>query len=320
MRKYLTAYLAIAVAAPFTASAEQAFTARDVEVFAGPSSEYPPIAQLPPNTAVNVAGCLSDWSWCDVFFANDRGWLYAGDLAVPFQGSRVAIIEYGPRIHLPVVSFSLATYWQQHYRSRPFFREREQWVSRVHIEGSHGGPAPADHDRSARPSAPSQSQQAQPRQNLGQSQQRQMQPQQAAPTTSPAERNAPQGERARSAESARANAEALQPQGERREAAQPPQSTQAQSRTQAGAYHAQPSPRSEQPRPPRESPEAQQSQRTEQRAAQAPRSEPARGTESERQAQQPSRTESRPQTNRAQEAQQRDGEPSKRERQAEGQQ
>jgi len=320
MRKYLTACLAIAVAAPFAASAEQAFTARDVEVFAGPSSEYPPIAQLPPSTAVNVAGCLSDWSWCDVFYANDRGWVYAADLVVPFQGSRVAIIEYGPRIHLPVVSFSLATYWQQHYRSRPFFRDREQWVSRVHIEGSHGAPAPAGHERSARQSAPSpQSQQAQSRQNLGQSQQRQMQPQQAAsPTASPPERNAPQGERARSAESARANAEARQPQAERREAAQPPQSTQAQSRTQAG--NAQPSPRSEQPRPPRESPEAQQSQRTEQRAAQAPRSEPARGTESERQAQQPPRAESRPQANRAPESEQRENDRSKRERQPEGQQ
>ena len=62
MKTYLAACLAIAVALPFSASAEQAFTASDVDVFAGPSSEFPPIAHLPPNTAVSVAGCLSDWS------------------------------------------------------------------------------------------------------------------------------------------------------------------------------------------------------------------------------------------------------------------
>jgi hypothetical protein len=108
----------------------------------------------------------------------------------------MAIIEYGPRIHLPVVTFSLGSYWEQHCRSRPFFHEREQWVSRVHIEGSHGGPAPSRHERSARQAAPSlQSQQAQPRQYVGQSQQSQMQPQPAPRTASPAERNAPQGER-----------------------------------------------------------------------------------------------------------------------------
>jgi hypothetical protein len=41
MKSYLTGCLAIAVAAPFAASAEQAFTTRDVEVFAGPSSDLP---------------------------------------------------------------------------------------------------------------------------------------------------------------------------------------------------------------------------------------------------------------------------------------
>jgi uncharacterized protein YraI len=147
-------FFVLAIAAlPAAAFAEDAFTLQQTDIFAGPSSEFPPIASLPPNTEVGVAGCLSDWSWCDVTFANDRGWVWAGDLGYPYQNDRVAIIEYGPRLRLPVVVFSINTYWDAHYRSRPFFRERDVWVSRVRVEGSHGGAPPHGGTRVARPAA-----------------------------------------------------------------------------------------------------------------------------------------------------------------------
>lgn len=166
-------------AAPLAVAAQEAFTVRDVDVFAGPSSEYPPVAALPPGTPVRLAGCLSDWSWCDVFFANDRGWVYAGDLAYPYRSNRVVILEYGPRLALPVVTFSLDSYWSAHYHARPFFRERAQWVSRVHIQANRGGappqgrtaqaaqpaqqaaPAQQPREQAARPQQPAQPQGAQ---------------------------------------------------------------------------------------------------------------------------------------------------------------
>ena len=135
--------LALAVAAvPLAASADNAFTLRDAEVYTGPGSEYPPVASLPPNTGVDVAGCLSDWSWCDVNFADSRGWVYAADLGYPYQNNRVAIIEYGPRLGLPVVAFSLPAYWDAHYRGRPWYRERDVWVNRVHAQVDRGGRPP----------------------------------------------------------------------------------------------------------------------------------------------------------------------------------
>ena len=157
------ACVAVAAAIPVAASAEEAFTVSAVDVFAGPSSEYPPIAQLPPNTEVTLAGCLSDWSWCDVIVGYDRGWVYAADLVVPYQGARLVVIEYGPRYHFcPVVTFSLVAYWDRYYRSRPFYAERQVWVNRVHIAANHGGRAPTGHEFTARQTAPpAQSQQAQ---------------------------------------------------------------------------------------------------------------------------------------------------------------
>jgi uncharacterized protein YraI len=149
---YRRTLFALAIAAmPAMALAGDAFTLQPTDIYAGPSSDFPQIAALPPNTEVGVAGCLSDWSWCDVTFANDRGWVWAGDLGYPYNNARVAIIEYGPRLRLPLVTFSINSYWDAHYRSRPFFRERQTWVSRVHLEGGHGGTPPHGGTRVARP-------------------------------------------------------------------------------------------------------------------------------------------------------------------------
>ena len=138
----IIALAAVATAMPLSANAENAYTLRDVQVFTGPGSEYPPVASLPPNVGVDVAGCLTDWSWCDVSFADQRGWVCAGDLGYPYENNRVAIIEYGPRLRLPVVNFSINSYWDAHYRDRPWYRERDVWVNRVHGQVDHGGRPP----------------------------------------------------------------------------------------------------------------------------------------------------------------------------------
>jgi uncharacterized protein YraI len=61
----------------------------------------------------------------------------------PYQNNRVVIVEYGPRLHLPVIAFSLPGYWDSHYRGRPWYRERNQWIGRVHLQGDRGGRPPA---------------------------------------------------------------------------------------------------------------------------------------------------------------------------------
>lgn len=155
---YRWVLIAALMALPLAAAAQQAFTIRAVEVFAGPSSQYPLVATLPPNAGVRITGCLGDWSWCDVIFSNYRGWMYAADLAVPYQNDRVVVVDYGPQLSLTVVTFSLHTYWDRHYRGQPWYREREQWASRVQIEGDRGGPPPKGRSSQAERARPQQGQ------------------------------------------------------------------------------------------------------------------------------------------------------------------
>jgi Bacterial SH3 domain len=66
------------------AMAATAVTISNVNLREGPSTDYPIIATLPANTAVEVEGCASDW--CKVDYAGSSGWMaedYLQGLANP---------------------------------------------------------------------------------------------------------------------------------------------------------------------------------------------------------------------------------------------
>jgi uncharacterized protein YraI len=131
-RKLVLGCLAAALTAvPLAASAQQrAYMLDGAPIYSGPGSEYPVVAQLGPGVGVTVQGCLNDYSWCDVTFGGNRGWVYAGELGYPYRNQRVPIIDYGPQLSLPIITFSLGNYWDRHYRSRPWYHERNDWDRR----------------------------------------------------------------------------------------------------------------------------------------------------------------------------------------------
>jgi uncharacterized protein YraI len=108
------------------------------EIFAGPGDEYPLVARLGPGVRVEVNGCISDYSWCDVFFGGNRGWVYAGELSYPYRSGRVPILQYGPSLSLPIISFSLGNYWDRYYRGRPWYHDRGNWERHWHDRGNYG--------------------------------------------------------------------------------------------------------------------------------------------------------------------------------------
>jgi uncharacterized protein YraI len=138
-RTLIAASLAAAFSTvPLAAAAAPGYVLNGTEIFAGPGDEYPLVARLGPGVRVEVNGCISDYSWCDVFFGGNRGWMYAGDLAYTYRNSRVPILQYGPSLSVPIITFSLGNYWDRYYRGRPWYRERGNWERHWHDRGDYG--------------------------------------------------------------------------------------------------------------------------------------------------------------------------------------
>lgn len=117
----------IAIPAVFAADG---YVTGNVNLRAGPDSSYPRVTMLQAGTPVAIEGCVDGWSWCDVATAEERGWVAGNFLQEEYQGQRVLIPEYGLQIGIPIVSFAFGSYWDQHYRSRPWYGNRDHW-SRV---------------------------------------------------------------------------------------------------------------------------------------------------------------------------------------------
>lgn len=135
----------------------EAYTNAPTYVYAGPAADYPAVAQLPEGVSLSVMGCVDGYTWCDVAAPDLRGWVYGGTLSSPYQGANVPLVTYGYQIGLPVVAFSVDSYWDQYYRGRPWYHDEARWAS--HPPPPHGGPPPVGHE-AGHPPAPQPGRQA----------------------------------------------------------------------------------------------------------------------------------------------------------------
>jgi uncharacterized protein YraI len=128
--KVLGLLVAALAALPASSQADMAYAAKQVHLRAGPDTDYPVVVTLPAGVALDVQACLSDYRWCDVIAGPDRGWVYAGNIAYPYQGSNVSVLSYGTAIGIGIVAFSLGSYWDNHYMGRPWYPQRPMWIRR----------------------------------------------------------------------------------------------------------------------------------------------------------------------------------------------
>jgi len=139
------------------ALAENAVTTETASVRAGPDDSYPEVALLDADSPIEVMGCLDDWSWCDVTFDGNRGWMYSPAITYEYEGGYVPFYTYAPTFSVPVISFTVDTYWGRYYHDRPWYRERDQWSHRVIQHRPppgpppHSGPPPREAVRMDRP-------------------------------------------------------------------------------------------------------------------------------------------------------------------------
>jgi uncharacterized protein YraI len=129
MAATLMAAVSVAQAQPQTA-----VTARGTNLRAGPATDYPVVAVLPAGFALAVQGCLPEYTWCDVVAGQSRGWMAAGNINYYYQNSYVPLSNYGAVLGIGALAFVLNDYWGDHYRNRPFYRDRSRWEGRHFAE------------------------------------------------------------------------------------------------------------------------------------------------------------------------------------------
>ncbi|OLP42899.1 SH3 domain-containing protein [Rhizobium oryziradicis] len=128
-RVYLSAFAGLmAVAAPAMAEAAQAISTANVNLRAGPSTQYPPVLVVPAGNRVEIFGCLSSANWCDVGYAGYRGWISGSYLQTQYSSRRIYVDpDYYGRLGIPTVTFRVDQYWDRNYRGRDFYRDRDRW-------------------------------------------------------------------------------------------------------------------------------------------------------------------------------------------------
>lgn len=114
-----------------------------LEVKAGPDYDYPTVAYVRNGARIEINGCLRDWSWCDVSTRRGRGWVIGEDVVAERSGRRVI---YGMPWGVPTITFSVGTYWDNYYRGRGFYRDRDHWDRRWNDYGPRRNWW-SDHDR-----------------------------------------------------------------------------------------------------------------------------------------------------------------------------
>lgn len=122
------ALLAVIATPALAEAAARGYSTANVNMRSGPSTAYPAVVVIPNGTRVTIHGCLQDRPWCDVSFNRGRGWVSANYVQAESPRGRYVVEPRRYReLGVPIISFELGRYWDQHYRGRNFYGERERW-------------------------------------------------------------------------------------------------------------------------------------------------------------------------------------------------
>jgi uncharacterized protein YraI len=130
MRTLITAIAAIATLGVAGAQAEPSYSTANVNMRTGPDTEFPSVGVIPEGEPLYVEGCLQDESWCDVRWADNRGWVYSEYIGFDYHGQTELLPDVGiEAFGIPVIAFVASDYWRRYYVGRPWYHDHARWES-----------------------------------------------------------------------------------------------------------------------------------------------------------------------------------------------
>jgi uncharacterized protein YraI len=117
-------------AADAAAGAEpNAYVTANLNLRAGPDTDYPAVVIIPAQAYVTIFACIQDLSWCDIAYGENRGWVSAPYIQPFYSGRYMTVQEYAPLVGLPTAPFDVRLYWNSYYSGQPFYSEIDQWAA-----------------------------------------------------------------------------------------------------------------------------------------------------------------------------------------------
>ena len=100
-RNLIAASAVVAAGALVPAAAQAAvagFATGNVNLRAGPSTQYPVVTTIRAGDRLTIFGCVRGYSWCDVNWRGNRGWVSSSYLDSFFDNRRVRVPGYAARM------------------------------------------------------------------------------------------------------------------------------------------------------------------------------------------------------------------------------
>jgi uncharacterized protein YraI len=97
--------LAAVLAIPNLAMALDAIAVTDLNMRAGPGSQYPIVATIEGNSPMQIHGCLSEARWCQVHWQGHEGWSYSEYLAITETGEQIFVPQARTVMDIPIIAF-----------------------------------------------------------------------------------------------------------------------------------------------------------------------------------------------------------------------
>ncbi|WP_136661030.1 SH3 domain-containing protein [Nitratireductor sp. XY-223] len=110
----------VVIASPARAASTASVTV-DLNLRAGPSTQYPVVTVVPQSAPVTMYGCNANVTWCDIAYGSQRGWASANYIRVSSGGTQTVVTPaVAATVGIATVAYSRA-YWDNYYSTYPWY-------------------------------------------------------------------------------------------------------------------------------------------------------------------------------------------------------